>query len=366
MTSKERLTRIFKNQPVDRPAFKMWGLYPGMKLLSPKYKKVYELGMELTDVLAGSHWIEDMIFGQNPAFDEQINEIDGNLFDITRTIQAGDRKLSTVIRDSHRGEPVYILEHFVKEPEDLQAILQLPYTPPPVRVKSYLERAALVGDRGLVHYNIDSTVYMVQRLMGPELFSYMLYDEPELILQAAQTFQSRIVAEVKGVLDTGLAPVFGYVGPEICIPPHTSMDTFESLVFNMDKPICDLAHNAGGHVWMHCHGKVGQVIDRFYDMGIDVLNPIEPPPLGDCTLAQAIALGKGIGVEGNIEIMSILEDDAQTVKNSIDAALADTRGYDRFILGQSAGFEEYVDPTDKYIDNLITYLTYGYEQVNKK
>jgi len=363
MTSKERLMNILKGKDVDRAAFKLWGLYPKDKLLSPKYKEVYELAMRVTDIFTQSHPINYEEFGTGTEYIYTEKDIDGNFYDRNVSMITPTRTLNTVVRASRLGEPEYTLEHYVKDAQDLRALVDVEYEPYPVDLKPFHEQSGLVGDRGVVYYNLDHTGYMVQRLMGPELFSYMLYDEPELILETARIFQRRLIKEVKAVLETGITPVFGWCGPEICIPPHTSLDVFESLVFDMDKPICDLIHNGGGYVWGHCHGQMKRVIGRFADMGVDLLNPIEPPPLGDVSLAEAISLGKGIGVEGNIEIMWLLQDNEDVIRAAIDTALSDTTGYGRFVLGLSAGFEEYVNPSDNYLNNLMVYLKYGAEKL---
>ena len=100
---------------------------------------------------------------------------------------------------------------------------------------------------------------------------------------------------------------FQWVGPEVYIPPLASPQDFEDFVFQFDKPLCDDIHNAGGYVWVHCHGKVANFIGRYIDMGVDILNPLEPPKNGDINLEQIIKkYGNRIGWEGNFEIQEIL------------------------------------------------------------
>jgi uroporphyrinogen-III decarboxylase len=99
-------------------------------------------------------------------------------------------------------------------------------------------------------------------------------------------------------------------------------------------------------------------------MGVDVLNPIEPPPLGDITLKEAIEItGNGMGLEGNIEISSLLLGSEEEVRSLIRNTVIESRNSDRFILCLSAGYMEYIDPTPQYINNLILYITYGLECV---
>ncbi len=117
-------------------------------------------------------------------------------------------------------------------------------------------------------------------------------------------------------------------------------------------------------MWVHCHGKVTSFIDRFIDMGVDVLNPLEPPKNGDVDIKQIVdKFGNAIGLEGNIEIQDLFAASEQTLKQLIGDCVSAGAPSGRFILCQSAGFMEYPDPTERYIQNLMTYLEYGHECV---
>jgi len=139
---------------------------------------------------------------------------------------------------------------------------------------------------------------------------------------------------------------------------------FEEFVFQVEKPYCDTIHNAGGYVWLHCHGKVANFIERYIEMGVDVLNPLEPPKNGDVDLRKLVErFGHRIGLEGNIEIQHILQSDTETLKQLMRECVEAGAASGRFILCPSAGFMEYARPEPRYIENLLTYLDYGYELV---
>ena len=155
------------------------------------------------------------------------------------------------------------------------------------------------------------------------------------------------------------------MGPELLIPPLVSFDDFEEFVFRFDKKICDLVKNSGGYIWMHCHGRVGRLLCRFADMGVDVINPLEPPPMGDVTMAEAVdRVGGRMGLEGNIEIGDIMTRTSGEMRSLIERAVREGSRSRRFILCASAGYMEVPCPPKRYIDNLHTYLDHGYELVN--
>jgi uroporphyrinogen-III decarboxylase len=53
---------------------------------------------------------------------------------------------------------------------------------------------------------------------------------------------------------------------------------------------------------IHCHGKIGRVLQYFKTIGMDALHPLEAPPMGDTTLQKAREiLGKDTVFIGNIQ-----------------------------------------------------------------
>ena len=101
-------------------------------------------------------------------------------------------------------------------------------------------------------------------------------------------------------------------------------------------------------------------------MGVDVLNPLEPPKNGDIDMNDIIArYGSRIGWEGNIEIQEILLSSKERIAALIDECVLAGAKSGRFILCPSAGYMEYPRPTEQYIDNLLFYLQYGSEAVER-
>ncbi|MCS7180618.1 MAG: hypothetical protein NZ891_04625 [bacterium] len=80
------------------------------------------------------------------------------------------------------------------------------------------------------------------------------------------------------------------------------MRDFMEFVFNYDKKLIDLIHNENKLVWVHCHGDMAPVIERFIEMGVDCLNPVEPPPVSKITLKEMKRICKGkMCLEGGVE-----------------------------------------------------------------
>jgi len=113
------------------------------------------------------------------------------------------------------------------------------------------------------------------------------------------------------VIAQGVGPLFGYVGPELCIPPLQSPRDFEAWVVGPDREINDTIRAAGGVALVHCHGRMGPVLEGFVRMHASALHPIEPPPMGDTTLGEAKArIGNDLCIVGNVQ-----EHDIETMPN---------------------------------------------------
>jgi len=374
MTKKERLWAAYRGETPDRMPVKLWGLSKNQNMLRPVYRQVYEAAIEKTDLLGGAWSPFDFCSGSK---NQNLYESHAEPYNDDWTAHTGimhtpGGDLKSVYLSNNRGDPGLMREYYVKDEGDLKKILSLEYEPYPIDLKNYESALGGMGDDGLVMFGIGHPAYMLQTLTGSETLGYLLYDAPELVRETVALFAKRLHGHVKALIEAGIADLgpfaVSYVGPELFIPPLVSFDTFEKLVFDMDKPYLDLTKNAGGYVWVHCHGKVGRIISRFADMGVDVLNPIEPPPMGDCTIEQALDEAQGkMTLEGNIEINDLHNQSEGYVRAFLENTVKKAYEFSdkRFILCPSTGYMEFVEPSERYIQNLLTYIDYGVELSKK-
>lgn len=258
------------------------------------------------------------------------------------------------------------MEYAVKEPGDLKKLLSVPYTPYPFDPSPYWENRKRLGDRGVVNIRLDQAGYALQRLVGSENLAFFSLDCRELLLEVLKTFSQRIRELARTVIEGGIRGPFAWVGPELFIPPLLSPQDFEDFVYAVDHSLCDDIHNAGGRVWIHCHGKVSQFIERFINMGVDILNPLEPPKNGDIRMEETAKKFRGrIGLEGNIEIQEILQAEPDRLRLLIEDCVRAGNQSGRFLLCPSAGYMEYPFPSERYIRNLQIYLQHGWECVER-
>jgi hypothetical protein len=154
--------------------------------------------------------------------------------------------------------------------------------------------------------------------------------------------------------------VFGYVGPELCIPPLQSVRDFREFVVDYDRQFINLLHDAGSLVWCHCHGDMAPVIEGFVEMGVDCLNPCEPPPTGRITLAGIRQrVGHRLALEGNIEARDFFMDEPEHIRAKVQAAIRQGAPGGGFILCPTAGFMEWPVCEPKTAANWLAFVQAG-------
>lgn len=369
LTSKDRIMRLFRNEEIDRPALKLWGATMNEHLLHSDYRPVRELAAQTSDMFVEASSPFDIYYGQNAKTHVEYilkDTAEATWKDRNCIFHTPEGDLHGIERVSTVGEPPYTIEYMVKEPEDLKKLLSTPYNPIPFCTKDFIEKQAKLGERGVVMLLIEHAGYALQRLIGSENLAYFSVDCRELLDEVLEIFSSRIREHVHGALHAGIKAPFMWYGPEVFIPPLMSPVDFKDFVHRWDKPLCDDIHTGGGYVWVHCHGKVANFIESYIDMGVDILNPLEPPKNGDICLKTIIEkYGNRIGWEGNIEIQDIIQAEPSLLKEKIYSCVEQGQASGRFILCPSAGFMEYPYPTEQYIQNLLLYLNYGLECVER-
>ena len=362
MTRRERMTRIHQGELPDRPAVKLWGVSLGQEFLHPAYEPVYRRAVELTDlVMPGScgfnlHW--GSAAGRITTHREVPTDSD-EWVDVVTEHSTPKGVLRSAFRKSTVGKPGYQREYPVRDPEQLRWVVEFPYEPLSFSTDPYLRSERLVGDAGVTVFSLDHALYGLHRLIGSEQLAFWSFEARDLLLEVVSTFSDRIREQARRALDAGLRPIFGWVGPEACTPPLMSPADFDAFVAPFDSRLIEEIHDRGGYVWVHCHGKMDPVIDRFIEMGVDVLNPLEPPPMGDLTLPEAFErVGDRMGLEGNVQNHDLLTCSRDRVREIVREAVAAGAGR-RHILCTCSGYMEWPDPGERYIENLLTYVEDG-------
>ena len=341
MNSRQRILTTLRGEPADRVPVWAWGIHPWRGNVHESIRPVVDAYLDRGDLI---HWwspgsgtfltASDTVAAKasrrpspHRGYEEQVT---------TYSTPAGDLTTATTV--SLEGRPGYRSRYLLESAEDVEKLLSIPYVPPRPGCTTFFELDRQLGGRGLIMTSVPSDpMYAVNNLIGSERFALWSLDERPLIDRLMAEFSRRILDWVDWVLSQGVGPLFGYVGPELCIPPLQSPADFEQWVVRPDRQLNDRIRSAGGIVLVHCHGCMGPVLEGFVRMHADALHPIEPPPMGDVTLLEAKRrIGRDLCIVGNVQEHEIETMPTPAFRALVEEAVSVGKVGGRFILSPTA------------------------------
>ena len=328
MTGRERLLATLRRQPTDRVPISAYELTRhgvfGWVDRELSYAGVLvafdECAVELP--LWGGYTPPDPVV---PTDRESWQEGD---YTVTRsTIHTAMGDLTSVTKETPSVRTTWTVEHLFKTDADIDRYLSIPLNLQPVDTSEFAVLDAAVGDRGLVLCDTGDAVGNIFYFFEFGDFMIAAMTEPERIRALCERSHQEVMHRLRGMLDAGCGPLYRIWGPECCTPPYLPPGAFREFVVPYVSEMIDLIHRYGCLARIHCHGRVREVLDLIVETGADAIDPVEPPPDGDITLAEVKArYGNELILFGNMELKYLEQEtpaeiDAR-VKEMMDAAKA--------------------------------------------
>ena len=112
---------------------------------------------------------------------------------------------------------------------------------------------------------------------------------------------------------------------------------------------------------IHSHGNIRGLLDEFVRSGTECIDPIEPPPDGNITLAEVKkGWGDKLVLMGNIELRDLETSDPEHIRQLVKQAMDDAKEGGGFILYPcSVPLDAELKP--KTEENIIAMLDAGLE-----
>ncbi|MCX7591444.1 MAG: uroporphyrinogen decarboxylase family protein, partial [Kiritimatiellae bacterium] len=126
-----------------------------------------------------------------------------------------------------------------------------------------------------------------------------------------------------------------YKRQEYASPPYLPPALFREYVVRYEKPMVEAIQRYGGFARIHCHGHIREILDDIVSTGCVGIDPVEPPPQGNVTLAYVREkYGPELVLFGNIEVAEIENLAPERFEARVRAALSEgTAGNGgRFVL----------------------------------
>ncbi len=293
------------SQAPDCLPFLPWGLDVMANPPHPSYRPLWDLLSE--QAIVKRRWVQDQpdFFSPSPEIERRETRRaapDGTI--ITRVVLRGPGgELESETCEIPGTSAVEVTSRPLKSADDARLYLTWPFVQPPAIIAPFFVCEQSVGERGVVTRRISDAMGMVGANFEPEPLALCSVEEPEVVHQLLAVFAARIYRHTQSLLEAGARPIFLSGGPEFATPPLLSPRQFDAFVARVDLPLHALVHAHGCKIIVHCHGRLTAVLERFLELDIDALHPIEAPPMGDITLAEAKRrVGNRLCLVGNLQI----------------------------------------------------------------
>lgn len=214
----------------------------------------------------------------------------------------------------------------------------------------------LMGDNGLVGVRGGASTLGINKVEGV----YDYYDNPAKYERLAEERALQAERWVKRVLALDVKPDFLCVGGSGTLVFQT-VEIMRKVALPAVKRVIEIASAAGMPTHVHSCGPEKELVRVMAEeTGLTVIDPLEPPPMGDCDLAEIKRLyGRKLTLKGNLQTTDVLlRGSVQDVVRASRKAIDDAAAGGRFIL--STGDQCGRDTPDGNLRAMIdTARTYG-------
>jgi len=343
MTSKERLEMAWSFQEPDRVPIEL-RISPNA-YQHPGAQRVRELIEQCTDNFHQCAPYDWGFLGLPATYSEkEIERKPGEFVRIERTYDTCAGPFTAIVREpDFEGGAIdcHWEKRYITCPEDMERLTEASFEVRELDAEELHRTVAEVGDKGIVLVSVLHPLGWLVRNATMEEVYIWFKTHRELMHRFLEVTNEHVAGGGAAMLQAGIGPYFAICAHEMLIPPWAGSEFFEEFVFEYDKRVNDVIHAHGGKLRAHCHGNAMEYLERFWEMGIDSVEPLEAAPMGDVDLAEAKRrVGDRMLLSGNIPSPYFpdwsREQVEQSVREAIEAGAAGG-GFSLRTTGGTAG-----------------------------
>ena len=229
-------------------------------------------------------------------------------------------------------------EHWCKSLDDVDKALSVPYQPADYDASDLGRVRAELGDHGLVMASIGDPAYLAADLMSFQDFLMWAFEETDHFAHTVAVIAERVMENLRRQLDCCVLDCYRIVGPEYFTPPYLPPAMFRRFVLPHVAEMTRLIHSRGSKARLHCHGRIGRVLDLILETGCDGIDPCEPPPDGDLELDEVKrrCQARGVSVWGNLELKLLETGTPDRVRLEVRKIMGQAKAGGGFVLMPTA------------------------------
>lgn len=190
-----------------------------------------------------------------------------------------------------------------------------------------------------LRYRAGTVFESAWQLRGMEEFLMDLATNPDIPLYIMERLTDVIVENTRRVLEAAgdlIDMVYFYddVGAQTGL--MISKNMWRRFIRPFHQRIIDTAHSFGKSVMYHCDGAIYPLIGELVEMGVDVLNPIQPNAKDMAPARLKSEFGDRLAFHGGIDIVGTLPNGSpQEVRNEVSQRVQDLGENGGYILASS-------------------------------
>ena len=369
MTRRERLLSAITLKPTDRVPISTYELVGynshAFENKEPSYKALMNYIREKTDCICMWDMESNSVAAQSSfKIDVERQEKRGiNFTDTFTTLHTPKGPLTSANRVYDNVYTNWCYEYPCKSADDVDKILSIPYEPVSYDSSDYARIRQEVGDNGIIMASPSDPAGCAFFLMEFGAATVWVMTETEHFAKTVEEMHRRNMANLENMLKAQVVDLYRICGPEVLTPPYLPPYLFNRFVTPYVREMVDLIHSYGGLVRLHCHGKIGQVLEDILATGADSIDPCEGPPDGDITLAELKMRTKGrVCLFGNLQLKLLERASRAEVRETVRQCMEDAKeGGGYVIMPTAAPIDAALSPKteENYRVFIDTALEYG-------
>jgi len=232
---------------------------------------------------------------------------------------------------------VWQTEHLCKNLADVDKVLSVPFEPVTYDFASFEQHKADLGDNGIIMTTLTDPLWTTADLMEFGEFTIWAITEEERFKKALEIVHNRCMENLTRMLDNCTVDMYRICGSEYATPPYLPPRLFEKFVTPYVREMVELIHSRGAKARLHCHGKIGEVLDMITATGCDSIDPCEAPPDGDIALADVKdRIGDQMCILGNIQMHLLETASREEVREAVKTSMAAAKRGGGFVIMPTA------------------------------
>ncbi len=215
-----------------------------------------------------------------------------------------------------------------------------------------------VGDDYSVHGEVRAPFDHFLNILGMEEGLMALLDDPERSLEIIDRTTDWSVALAVAQIRRGAEAI--KISSPFAGSSFLSPDMYEEFILPFESRLAKAVLEEGKPIYTHTCGAIGDRLDLLCQTGVSGIECLDPPPLGDVDINEAIQLLNGqIFIKGNVDpVNTLLRGDAAKIKKEITQILGAAEKMDGFILSSACSVAPPAPPDNmKYMVELCREIT---------